>query len=69
MRKYVVALCLLPLVGCAANPQTAKTAEECHIVQNDDSFSHIATKKVCTAAPEGGSAETTSESGTLPAPH
>ena len=69
MHKLVVALCLLPLAGCAANTQAVKTAEECHMVANDDTGSNIRTKKVCTALPEGGSADTPSESGTLPAPH
>ena len=69
MYKLVVAACFLPLVAaCAANTQSVKTVEECRMVPNDDISSNIKMKKVCTAVPAGSSAETSNQSGTLPAP-
>jgi hypothetical protein len=70
MPKYVVALGLLPLLGgCAANTQPVKSVEECRMVPNDDTGSNIKMKKECTSVPQGSSAETSSPTGTLPAPH
>lgn len=69
MRKLVIGLCLLPLAACAANTQDVKTAQECRIVANDEIGSNIKTRKICSDSSEGTSAETTSPSGTLPAPH
>jgi hypothetical protein len=65
MRKVVVALSLLPLVGCATNTQQVKTAEECRWVPNEDPGSNIKMKKECAPVEQGGSSTPT----TQPAPH
>jgi len=54
MRSYVVALCVFPLLGCAANTRPANVVEECHMVPNEDPGSNIKIKKECTSVPQAG---------------
>ena len=53
MRSFVIALCVVPLAGCAANTPPVKMVEQCHMVPNEDPGSNIKMKKECTSVPEG----------------
>ena len=54
MRSFVIALCVFPLAGCAANTPPVKTVEQCRMVPNEDPGSIIKMKKECTSVPQSG---------------
>ena len=71
MYKYAVLLGFLPLVAaCSGTPATqgVQTAQECRMVENDDIGSKIKTRQVCTPVAQGGSADSSQDAGSRPAP-